>query len=384
MLDTSVRYYDSTMAGAPALPGVAGALIGLLDACGKDGFGSVTLNSLVVAGNVATGTVSAGHNFAMIGGAVGPVITIAGATPAGLNGTWRIASVPNSTTFTFATSGIADQTATGTITAKRAPLGFSKVFSGTNKAAYRADDVASSRLYLRVADDGTGAATYARVRGFETMSDVDTGTGPFPTDAQVSGGLYWGKSSAANATARAWRIIGDYAGFVLAVLQDGATGWIASYAGDIPSEKAGDAYRMLLVGGTVVTVSQMGPLHTINSTDGHYMARSYLQTGTAITASKDTHRFMASGMGYYANPGIAYPSPTGNQFYCSPVDIWNGGNVLRGVLPGVYCPLHPATALTDGAFVSGVIGLDSKTLLIQKSGGAAVFACAIDISGPWR
>lgn len=144
MLDASVRYYDSTMAGAPALSGTPGALISVLDACLKDGFGTVTLNSLVVAGNVATGTVNAGHGFTMVGGAVGPVITIAGATPAGLNGTWRIASVPNSTTFTFATSGIADQTATGTITAKRAPLGFSKVFSGTNKAVYRADDVASS------------------------------------------------------------------------------------------------------------------------------------------------------------------------------------------------------------------------------------------------
>lgn len=174
MPDTSVRYYDSTMAGAPALSGTVGALIGVLDACLVNGFGTVTLNSLVVAGNVATGTVNAGHGFAMIGGAVGPVIAIAGATPAGLNGTWCIASVPGSTTFTFSTAGIADQAATGTITAKRPPLGFSKAFSGTNKAAYRADDVASSRLYLRVADDGTGAATYARVRGFETMSDVDT------------------------------------------------------------------------------------------------------------------------------------------------------------------------------------------------------------------
>ena len=35
-----------------------------------------------------------------------------------------------------------------------------------------------TRLYLRVADDGTGAATYARVRGYESMSDVDTGSDP--------------------------------------------------------------------------------------------------------------------------------------------------------------------------------------------------------------
>lgn len=385
MPDTSVRYYDSTMPGAPALSGTAGALIGVLDACLKDGFGSVTLNSLVVAGNVATGTVNAGHGFTMIGGAVGSVITIAGATPAGLNGTWRIASVPNSTTFTFATSGIADQTATGTITAKRAPLEFSKAFSGTNKAVYRADDVASSRLYLRVADDGTGAATYARVRGFETMSDVDTGTGPFPTDAQYSGGMYWGKSSAANSTARAWRLIGDSQGFVFFINQDGAGNWINGLWLDIPSEKAGDAYRTLIVGGVTTTIANMGNLHSINNASaGHYMPRSYTQTGASIAVLKDSHRLAQFGIGS-SGAGVAYPALTGNQFYCAPVDVWESNTLLRGNLPGIYAPLHPSTSLTDGSFQANVTGMDGRTLLVQRTTSSGInYACAIDISGPWR
>jgi len=58
MPDTSVVYFDSTMTGAPALSGTAGTLIGLLDACLQDGFGGVTLDSLVVASNVATATYS--------------------------------------------------------------------------------------------------------------------------------------------------------------------------------------------------------------------------------------------------------------------------------------------------------------------------------------
>lgn len=385
MLDASVRYFDSTMSGAPALSGTAGTLIGVLDACLKDGFGTATLNSLVVAGNVATGTVSGGHGFAMIGGAVGPVIRIAGATLSALNGDWRIASVPNGTTFTFATAGIADQIATGTITAKRAPLGFSKVFTGTNKAAYRADDPASSRLYLRVADNGVGAANYARVRGYETMSDVDTGVGPFPTDAQVSGGLYWGKSSVASGTARAWRLVGDSQGFVLAVNQDGAGGWIGNWCGDIPSEKAGDAYRMLLMGGISATVGNMGNLHAINNASaGHYMARSYTQTGTSIAAQKDSHRITQTGMGY-SGAGIAYPAPTGNQFYAAPADVWESATLLRGALPGIYCPLHPATSLVDGSFQSNVSGLDGRTLLVQRMvNGGVNYACAIDLTGPWR
>ncbi len=386
MADTSVRYFDSTMSGAPALSGTAGALISVLDACLVNGFGTVTLASLVVSSNIATGTVSAGHGFSMIGSAVGSVITIAGATPSGLNGTWRIASVADSTHFTFVTSGISDQTATGTITAVRAPLGFSKVYSGTNKAAYRAGDIMSSRLYLRVADDGTGSATYARVRGYESMSDVDTGTGPFPTDAQVSGGLYWGKSSTASSTARAWRLIGDSQGFYLLVNQDGSGAWISAAWVDIPSEKAGDAYRTLLIGGTSTNVYNQGYLHLINNPAGHYFARSYVQTGTSIAAFKLSHHIAANGIGLY---GIAYPAPMGGQFYCAPVDVWEGtayasATALRGPLPGVYAPLHPSAQLTDGSFQTDVIGLDGRTLLVQilKSGGS--YAAAIDLTGPWR
>lgn len=387
MADTSVRYFDSTMSGAPSLSGTAGTLISVLDACLINGFGTVTLDSLVVSSNVATGTVSAGHGFSMIGSAVGSVITIAGATPSGLNGTWRIASVPNSTHFTFATSGISDQTATGTITAVRTPLGFSKVYSGTNKAAYRAGDIMSSRLYLRVADDGTGTATYARIRGYESMSDVDTGTGPFPTDAQISGGLYWGKSSAASSTARAWRLIGDSQGFYLLVNQDVSGAWISAAWVDIPSEKAGDAYRALIIGGTSTTVSNQGYLQTINSTTGHYFARSYVQTGTSISAFKLSHHIAVNGIGYY---GIAYPAPMGGQFYCAPIDVWEGtayaaATALRGPLPGIYAPLHPSSQLTDGSFQTDVIGLDGRTLLVQilKSGGSN-YAAAIDLTGPWR
>ncbi len=387
MPDTSVKYFDSTMSGAPTLSGTAGTLISVLDACLINGFGTVTLDSLVVSSNVATGTVSAGHGFSMIGSAVGSVITIAGATPSGLNGTWRIASVPDSTHFTFATSGISNQTATGTITAVRTPLGFSKAYSGTNKAAYRADDVAGSRLYLRVADDGTGSATYARIRGYESMSDVDTGTGPFPTDAQFSGGLYWGKSSTANSTARAWRLFGDSQGFYLCVNQDGAGTWGSAAWGDIPSEKAGDAYRTLLIGGTSTNVSNQGNLHLINNTTGHYFARSYVQTGTSIAVFKLSHHIAVNSMGLY---GVAYPAPMGGQFYCAPVDVWEGTGyasttALRGPLPGVYAPLHPSAQLTDGSFQTDVIGLDGRTLLVQilKTGGLN-YAAAIDLTGPWR
>ena len=52
----NTKWFQNSMAGAPVLTGQAGALIAVLNACLVDGFNLLTLDSLVVAGNVATGT----------------------------------------------------------------------------------------------------------------------------------------------------------------------------------------------------------------------------------------------------------------------------------------------------------------------------------------
>ena len=75
---------------------------------------------------------------------------------------------------------------------------WSEVYTGTNKAVFRAD--AGERYYLRVDDS---AAQYAQVRGYGSMSDVDTGSSPFPTTAQFTNWT-WHKSSTADSTARTY------------------------------------------------------------------------------------------------------------------------------------------------------------------------------------
>ena len=68
-MTTSVKYYASTMPGAPVLSGTAGALATLLDACLVDGFGLKTVDTLVVASGVATANISTG-SAAVTGGVV--------------------------------------------------------------------------------------------------------------------------------------------------------------------------------------------------------------------------------------------------------------------------------------------------------------------------
>lgn len=365
MTDTTVKYFDSSMSGAPYMSGESGQLLAVLDACLVNGFGSVTLDSLVIASNVATGTVSAGHNFAMVGTA-GPVISIEGATPSGLNGQWRIASVPGSTTFTFATSGISDQTATGTITAERAAAGWAKTYTGTNKAAYSRTALAASAMLLRVDDS---PELFPTLIMYETMSDVDTGTGLAPT----SGSVYFAKSNTISSTQRLWALYGDDRAFYLFSKANGTSWTGAMMFGDIKPYKSSDAYACLLIGHS--SASQTSHLYLIEGTSsGAYLSRSYTQTGAAVTANRYGHR-KQDGVGTGGMVGI---NPVDNSMDLWPIECWESASWARGLMPGFYSPVHSMSF--EHGYVTSV---GEKNVAIQST-YSSVCQCAIDITGPWR
>jgi hypothetical protein len=361
------------MSGAPTLSGTAGTLISVLDACLVNGFGSVVVNTLTVASNIATATVSTGHNFPLVG-STGAVIRIEGATPSGLNGDFRIQSA-TTTTFTFTTSGITDQTATGTISAKRAPAGFSKAFSGTNKAVYRADDIQSTRMYLWVEDSTT---TYAAVSGYETMSDVDTGGGAF----NGGGTGRWYKSDAANTSARGWRLFSDGHCFYLFVNKGAGQSnyyitscWFGDMIPNIP-----DAYRCGIVA-TDPNNYEYGLALLANPTYSQF-ARSYNQLGSAVSFARYSNRLVAAEMGY---SGMAYPSPIGNELIAFPVQCVEGAN-YRGDMPGLYGPAHNlSTTSNDGVVIPDVqVNGGLRDLMICAIRENIAYRVLLDITGPWR
>jgi hypothetical protein len=368
MADTSVKVYDSTMSGAPSLSGTAGALIAVLDACIVNGFGSVTLTGLVVANNVATGTVNSGHGLAMLAG-VGPVIHISGASPSALNGVWRIDSVPSSTAFTFATDGIADQTATGTIVVKRAPAGFEKAFSGTNTAAYRSLDVLGTRHYLRV-NDSTNAQ-WAYIYLYESMTSATAGVLAFPP----SGLTYLFKSNTADSTARTWEIYADTRCFYMFVNHDGsASGHCvgAMFFGDLASLKEGDAYHSAIVGHATVSATD-NCLFIFNdaAAGDRGICRSYTQIGGAVEFSRVA----------YGSFDAPYPNPANNSLLLSPVFAVEAGGTWRGTMPGWYRAIHAYSALAHKATVLGALGQGRPIRAAQKY---AASVTAFDLLGPWR
>lgn len=387
-MTTEVKNFNSSMPGAPVDNGTAGALVALLDACLKDGFGLQTVSSLVVSGGVATATVPATPSAQ-----VDSIVVVSGATPAGLNGEKRvIAATANGVS--FATTE-ADGSASGTISLKLAPLGWLKSYIGTNKAAYKPSAPEASGCLLRVDDTGT---TTARVRGFESMSDIDTGLGLFPTDALMSGGAYWPKSSTADATARPWFLFGDARGLWL-YLAPGAsatTQGVVFGFGDIASHKSGDAYGCVLLGGASGVQAATSRIegcagHGREATRYAWLARSWTGIGGAVAAKK--LGALNTGAGYsgeaaYNSDTLAYPNGPDNGLTVTPIELAES-TALRGTLPGLlHCPLQVASAFQTGDVVDGTgayAGRKLRALRVGTTGNtSAAGVLFVDQTGPWR
>lgn len=240
-----VKYYHSSEFGTPIMNNVAGAGINVLDAVLVNGFNTVNVSSLIVSSGVATVTAPS-HQF-NTHPLSDPDITISGATPSLLNGSKQVTFV-DANTFTFPAPGVVDGAASGTITAKRSPLGWQKLFSGTNKAIYKSSDPLASTQMLRV-DDSTSNSRYMRCLGVESATGVDTYTDQFPTVAQQSTGqIRWNKGNL-DTNAKEWIIVGDSRFFYMFVRFASSVGYTNAGFGDIVSYRANDPFPALIFGG---------------------------------------------------------------------------------------------------------------------------------------
>ena len=377
------RIYTSKMTDAPNMTTLAGGIINVLDACLVNGFGQKTLTSLTVSSGVATATVSGGHGFTQYA-----VVAIAGATPAGLNGAHRVATVPDSTTFTFDAEGVANGSATGTITAIVQSAGWTKAFSGTNKAAYKSM-TSDSGFYFRIDDSGL-YSTGQPVRGYESMSDVDTGTRAFPTPAQQAN---FATRRSLDATGdRTWALVADDKFFYLFTRMQAATERQQGiYFGDICSFDPADA-NACIISATNTAAPPTGNFAPFYSTSN-------------IAGNK----YLSSASGEYAagsvSCGVYSPQIDVNYLYVNQANYpantgLNGGlilqragitlektataNAVRGMIPGYYVsPLKKDSFISSGSYV--ISPVDGKPFLLINSNGSSSNdnLVAIDLGG-WR
>ncbi len=244
-------------------------------------------------------------------------------------------------------------------------LGWTKPFSGTNKAAYK-QPAGSNGFYLRVEDSGTTAASPSG-RGFETMSDVDTGTGPFPTVAQVAGnGVPLRKGDTSN---NQWRCITDGKLVYFGARESTYGVWVWWVFGDFISTLVTDSYNTCLLGCVANSgISIHGASNYTTNSAGNYIARGSSQTGGSTPTSKvagveiTNNNMMGGG-------GTTYPDPIHGGINLSPVWLVDRAtDTIRGVLPGLWNILHETnntSPFVHGDTFDGAGSLAGRQFLIQ-------------------
>jgi hypothetical protein len=387
VVDTSVKHFHNVMVGAPVLSGTEGALIAVLDACLVTGFDTKSATSLVVAGGVATLAFSGSHSAT-----VDSVVLVAGSSIAALNGEQKVTAI-GAGVVRFATSE-ADATASGTITFKMAPAGWQKLFGGTNKAVYKSLDVLSTGMCIRIDDSGT---TTARVVGYEAMTDVDTGTGPFPMPSQFALGGYLPKSSVASANAVKWNITADSRGVYLSVAgysASNANAWgaVTRYMGDIISTKpGGDPYAFVIGITNSVTYSDMSGSIDNYSAGDQYTPRGFTGLGAAKAHVCTSYTGAASAASGRDNLFGLFPSEIDGGLRLARKYLYDTS--VRGDFPGVfYCPQnYVGLYYGTNMVVRGTVGAEDRNLLTVSSTPSAntwpsnaIGALFFDITGPWR
>lgn len=391
LVDTSVKFAHSEMSGAPLLTGVTGSLIPLLDAFLVHGFGVKSVDSGVVAGGVCrlnfTGVSCADRNA---------VILVSGAVPAQLNGEQKVTAF-SSSWVEFATDA-PDGVLSGSMTFKLAPLGWEKVFSGTNKAVYRPVDPASSRCYLQVVD----GQAIANVRLYEDMTDVDTGVGEAPPAATASAGyLLRKRDTNGKATGGRWLLVGDSRGVYLCLMpfqtigSSGSMPYISTYIGDLISYRNGDSFAAAITGAAseTTTVNAMGDVFRAGAANTYSIMRRASGLGTSVTAARTAYGATNSGVDGAFGPG---PMAANNGLVFTPIVLSDGGgfaaNGARGEFPGALCCLNTGLESSYSA-EKGQIDGDGQYLgraLLHLRGGAAAGSGSnigvgfFDITGPWR
>lgn len=277
--------------------------------------------------------------------------------------------------------------------------GWTKSFSGTNKAIYRAPS--GNRFPLRVVHDSavSGSATRATVRGCESATGIDTVTDPFPTVAQASdNNANWVVSNTSDATARSyWGVVSDtwlwlFVAYNTNICQ-------GMFYGDCAPTFSGDTYATLIYSqnSTVATPSFWNLPGAVAASPRWFWARSFDGTVKSTTANAKPIDNNNSLLGTFStSPSYpAYPHPVDSKLHMQKVclNCWGSTNNTssttkqtpgRAWLPNLWAPMHSQTAITSGDTYSST-GYNAAATFRLFSGaisGAAAF-CALEITDTW-
>lgn len=230
------------------------------------------------------------------------------------------------------------------------------------RLAVRNSPAAGSGYYLQIIDDDAdhgGDARYAALKGFSSMSDVDTGTDGFPSFTN-----YWCKSDEPDATPRDWWVIGTDTFFYFVGEIDGLCH--IYWAGDILPLHANELFPFMLYTNNNPSTNSANRVQTrylISSGDdipngaGQELARTF--DGLTVGASALT--FSASPeprrSGDLFTPGLdgAIADPYSGGIPVSRVTVaqLDSPAWYRGTVPGLLAPLLNMSVQAQSDFRTG-------------------------------
>lgn len=232
-------------------------------------------------------------------------------------------------------------------------LGWTLEFINTAQtiAVFRNDAVNGFGKYFRI-DDTYGM--YAKISAFESMSDIDTGSGRIPGGDGSTTQYYLVKSAAASTVTRPWLIIGDSRGV-----------WYLSYAGN--TTLATDSYYC--------APSYFGDCIGRDTTDSYfsgifccygtaYSNNYFPQVSSSITSMVTGCALfrdylgttMAPAVGLHASPYFPTSPGAGGltvqvngqyQFFSPEVVTSASSYRMLGTIPGLFVSSHHYSLITS-------------------------------------
>lgn len=368
-------WYDSSEIDAPAFTNVAGSGIALLDALLVNGYKVRAVSQIVVTGGVAVAT-AANHGYTAT---YGKLLLIEGAPQAGLNGRVQPTEVTTNT-FTFSAPGVPDGTYSGSISAKRAPLGWVKAHAGANAAIYARSDPSATGSLLRVVDTRAAPAhaQYMRVTMVATATDVDTFTNETPPDANNP---FW--SGGSSASAQAWALCGDSKRFWIRLPASAPGMGNLYWFGDPVAIYPGDA------GGCLIVTHGISPSSggSAGGGLGGATVSAFQSTGTytrlhfhrALSGAVQTVLGGVVGAGAWGNAG-----PSGDVVIPITSDFYvRTSSEVRARWGGLHMPQgsNPFNHLEVYDFPGAARKLLCFPLRADSAG--AVGQVMLDVTGPW-
>lgn len=294
----------------------------------------------------------------------------------------------------------------------KAAAGWTKEYTGTNKAAFRQGG--GLQRYLRVDDSTSNYQT--RLVTYDSMTDVDTGTAPMPTAAQRLGGFYLRRSITADTVARPWVVIATNV-TVYVFIWTGSTDlrWPLSpctfgFGEIINTLLASDTARSFIIGGTATSDTSTAwdngraPLFAADKTTDNgycYIRQAYTLTGDPVSATRHPVCSPNFGAQASATSGRTFASGTNCEmpvmpdtggFRMAPLVLSDlSGYVNRGMLPGLFmittdAVLHDAAPLATLKAKQGTAYEGREFMHIAGNAGtlATMYSMAVETtSGSW-